>query len=253
MIYTPDTGIAHAWKSVAALQSLARAHGAELRERVKVERVTPHDSGASGVTVDTSDGPVQASKVVLAADAWVNELLAPLGLHIPLVVTQEQVTYFKPTEPRAFESDRFPVWIWIGEQWYYGFPCFGEPSIKCAHDNAKNYMSPLERTFVHSPKILEELTAAMQYMMPDPGRQELRTVTCQYTMTPDRQFIITPLERYEDIIVTMGAAHAFKFAPAIGRVAAELAIHGETQEDIASFVFPTPESIANPLRSKIAG
>ena len=93
----------------------------------------------------------------------------------------------------------------------------------------------------------------MQDLIPDAGRQVLRTVTCQYTITPDRQFIIAPLEQHKDIIVTLGAAHAFKFAPVIGRVAAELAIHGETKEDISKFGFPTPEPLANPSESKIAG
>ena len=253
VIYTPDTGIAHAWKSVAAMQFLARFHGAELMERTKVERVTPGGSQDSGVTIETSNGQFRASKVVLAADAWINELLEPLGLNVPLGITQEQVTYFKPTDPAAFDHNRLPTWIWIGEQWYYGFECYGEPAIKCGHDNARNYMTPSERTFVPSRKIIDELSVAMQSMMPDPGRQEIRTVTCQYTMTPDRQFIITPLEHHKDIIVTLGAAHAFKFAPAIGRVAAELAIDGKTKEDIANFGFPTPESLANPMRSKIAG
>lgn len=244
-VYTSDSGIAHASKSVTAMQFLARFNGADLKERTKVERITPYGSSGSGVNIETSNGSFSASKVILAADAWVNELLAPFDLNIPLIVMQEQVTYFKPTDPAAFESDRFPVWILAGEQWYYGFPCFGEPTIKCAHDYAKQYTTPAERTFVPNPKLIEELTSAMQKLMPDSGRQVLRTVTCQYTITPDRQFIITPLEQHKDIIVTMGAAHAFKFAPAIGRVAAELAIDGHTKDDISKFGFPAAKPLTN--------
>lgn len=249
VVYTPDTGMAHAAKSVMTMQFLARFNGAELREHTKVERVTPRGSGGSGVTIETSNGTFTASKIVLAADAWINELLSPLGLEIPLTVMQEQVTYFKPSDPTKFQSDRFPVWILGGEQWYYGFPSFGEPTIKCAHDTAKNYMTPAERTFEPSAKLLQELSSAMQDFMPDPGRKVLRTVTCQYAITPDRQFVITPLDRYQDIIVTLGAAHAFKFAPAIGRVAAELAIDGQTTDDISKFGFPAP--VETPLKAKI--
>lgn len=109
----------HAAKSVTAMQFLARLHGAEMKEVCKVHRVIPKDSAdgsgsSSGVTIETSQGPFSASKVVLAADGWVNELLEPLGLTIPLKVTQEQVTYFRPTNPRAYEPDQFPVWIWVG-------------------------------------------------------------------------------------------------------------------------------------------
>lgn len=250
VVYTPDSGMVHAAKSVMTMQFLARFNGADLREHTKVERVTPRGgSPGSGVTIETSNGSFTASKIILAADAWINELLSPLGLDIPLTVMQEQVTYFKPSNPSAFQPDRFPVWILGGEQWYYGFPSFGEPTIKCAHDTAKNYMTPDQRTFEPSSKLLEQLSSAMQDFMPDPGRQVLRTVTCQYAITPDRQFVITPLDRYQDIIVTLGAAHAFKFAPAIGRVAAELAIDGATSEDISKFAFPA--SVDSSLKAKI--
>lgn len=251
VIYTSDTGIAHAAKSVTAMQFLARFNGAELKERTKVERVTPKGSPGSGVIIETSNGRFSASKIILAADAWINELLNPLGLDIPLSITQEQVTYFKPTNPAAFEADRFPVWIMLGEQSYYGFPSYGEPTIKCAQDSNNVFTTPATRTFVPSPEKLEELTSAMQDLMPDSGREVLRTVTCQYTITPDRQFVITPLERYKDIIVTLGAAHGFKFAPAIGRVAAELAIDGQTKDDISKFGFPSSQSLDTPLKSKL--
>lgn len=82
------------------------------------------------------------------------------------------------------------------------------------------------RTFVHSPELLKTLTSFMATIIPDHG-QDLRTVTCQYAITPDRQFIIGPLAKHPDIIIALGNGHAFKFAPAIGRVVAELAIDGE--------------------------
>lgn len=254
VIYTSDTGIAHAYKSITAMQFLARIYGADMKERTKVERVIPNTSnGSEGVVIETSSGTFTASKVVLAADAWINELLKPLGLEIPVQITQEQVTYFKPSDPSLYEPDRFPVWLWVGEQWYYGFPCYGEPTIKAGHDNAKQYTTPDQRTFVPSREKIDELASAFQYFAPDAGRQELRTVTCQYTMTADRKFIISPLEPHKDIIVTLGAAHAFKFAPAIGRVAAELAIDGETRDDISKFGFPASGSpLSNSPSSNVA-
>jgi sarcosine oxidase len=46
------------------------------------------------------------------------------------------------------------------------------------------------------------------------------------------------LENHPDIIVGLGAAHAFKFAPAFGRVLAELAVDGRTDEDISQWGIP---------------
>lgn len=236
-VYTADTGIAHAAKSVAAMQNLARSHGAVIKDNTRVDRVTPKTS-SSGVEIETSNGKFHAGKVILATDAWTNKLLAPLGIHIPLTVMQEQVTYFKPTDVAAFDQSRFPTWIWGGDPCFYGFPTYGEPTIKAARDYSNNLMDPDQRTFVHSPELFDQLCSFMQKFMPDKTRQPLRTVTCQYTITPDRRFIITPLEKHQDIIVGLGAAHAFKFAPAFGRVLAELAVDGKTKEDISKFGMP---------------
>lgn len=234
VIYTADSGIVHAARSVATMQNLARNHGAILKEHTRVERVLPQASG-KGVTIETSKGQFNATKVILATDAWTNKLLEPLGSSIPLTVSQEQVTYYKPTETAAFEMSKFPVWIYFDDQDFYGFPTFGEPTIKCARDSSQNFMTPEQRTYIHSPKLLEQLTFFIDGLIPDDNRQTLRTVTCQYTTTPDRNFIISPLEKHPDVIVALGAAQAFKFAPAIGRVLAELAIDGRTREDISKW------------------
>lgn len=242
-IYTPDTGIAHASRSVAALQMQARMRGAVLRDHTPVHRLTPDDDG--GVVVHTTHGDVHAGKVILAADAWTNTLLEPLGATIPLVTMQEQVTYFKPADPAQFDRDRFPVWIWEDERCFYGFPTYGEPTIKAARDVSNNLMTPEERTFDPSAELELELASFMGSTIPGSGRP-LRTVTCQYALTPDRNFVISPLPEHPDIIVALGAGHAFKFTPTIGRVLAELAVDGSTGEDIATFV---PPPIVSPATS----
>jgi sarcosine oxidase len=235
-IYTADSGIVHASRSVAALQMQARAHGAVIRDRTPVERLVPD---ADGVVIHTAHGEVRAGKVIVAADAWTNELLAPLGAAIPLVTMQEQVSYFKPRDVAAFDRDSFPVWIWEDEYCYYGFPTYGEPSIKAARDVSNNYMTPQGRTFVPSAELLDQLTSFMGSTIPGSG-QVLRTVTCQYALTLDRRFIISPLEEHPNIIVGLGAGHAFKFTPTIGRILAELAVDGASTEDISAFaVRPT--------------
>jgi sarcosine oxidase len=233
-VYTPDSGIVHASRSVAALQMQARAHGAVIRDRTAVARLSPD---GAGVTVHTGQGDVHAGKVILAADAWTNRLLEPLGADIPLVTMQEQVTYFKPADPAVFDHDRFPVWIWEDISCFYGFPTYGEPTIKAARDLSNNLMTPEERTFVPSPELLEQLSSFMSGTIPESG-QALRTVTCQYAITPDRQFVISPLAEHPDIIVALGAGHAFKFTPAIGRILAELAVDGDTGDDISTFTVP---------------
>jgi sarcosine oxidase len=233
-VYTPTSAIAHAARTVATLQLHARVRGAELRARTRVVGLEP---GADGVVVRTDAGDVRAGRVILATDAWANELLEPLGAGIPLEVMQEQVTYFLPDDPAPFDLGRFPNWIWEGSHSFYGFPTFGEPTIKAARDASYNLMSPAERTFVPSGELLAELEDFMARTFAGSGRP-LRTVTCQYAITPDREFILDSLPAHPEIVVGLGAGHAFKYTPVIGRILADLATTGETASDIARFRMP---------------
>ncbi len=239
-VYTADMGLVHASKSVAAMQYSARSLGAVLKENTRVDRVVPQAKG--GAIIETSRGRFSARKVIITADAWANKLLAPLGAEIPLDVMQEQVTYFKPQNPEEYDGQKFPVWAYAGEHFFYGFPAFGEPTIKAGRDVSYNRMDPDKRSFVHSEGLLKELEGLMGSFIPGKG-QTLRTVTCQYAITPERQFIISPLEKHQDVLVGLGGGHAFKFAPTFGRVLAELAIDGKTTDDISKFGIPkAPES-----------
>lgn len=192
------------------------------------------------MAIHISKGSYRAKKVTLAADTWTNKLLGPLKSEIPVVTTmQEQVTYFKPSDPERYDPKSFPVWIWGGETVYYGFPTYGEPTIKAGRGVQQNVMHPDHHTFVPSQEQPKKLTRFMDSIIPGHG-PELRTVTCQYTITPDRQFIIGPLAKYPDVILALGNGHAFKFVPAIGRVVAELAIDGKTTDDISKFPMSSP-------------
>ena len=52
----------------------------------------------------------------------------------------------------------------------------------------------------------------------------VRSVRCLYTLVPDRDFVLGPVPGHEAVVVGMGAAHGFKFAPTFGRLLAELAV-----------------------------
>ncbi|KAF5572662.1 sarcosine oxidase [Fusarium pseudoanthophilum] len=243
-VFTPDSGIVHAAKAVMTLQFQARFNGAVLRENTRVEAVTPQPSG--GVAIETSQGVYHARKVIIAADAWTNKLLKPLGVELPITVMQEQVTCFKPSREHEaqFANDKFPVWIWGGEKWFYGFPLYGEPALKAGQVAGRNDMDLEERTWRPSERLSNELNGFLDRLIPKRG-DELRTVTCQYTITPDRQFIISELEKHKDVTLALGNAHAFKFAPTIGRITAELALDGKTTDDISKFGLPktTPSKL----------
>ncbi|WP_432039874.1 N-methyl-L-tryptophan oxidase [Streptomyces cucumeris] len=218
-MYQERTSIVPAARSTAALQRLAVAAGAQLRDNTPVTAVR---HGAHGVEVDTPAGRFSAGQVVLCTDAWANTLLAPLGREIPLTVLEEQVTYFKPVDPAPFAPESFPVWIWLDEPCFYGFPCYGEATVKAGQDCGGPEAGPDARSGGTDLDLLDRLTRFMGERFPLSGRP-IRSKRCLYTLTPDRDFILGPVPGAERVLVGLGAAHAFKFAPTLGRMLSELA------------------------------
>ncbi len=166
-IHQARTGIVPAAKGTAAMARRAYDLGAMLHYDTRVEAIVP---GADGVDVVTADGVVSAGRVVVSADAWTADLLAPLGVQLPLTVTEEQVTYFTPARPAEFSPGAFPVWIWMDEPSYYGFPTYGESTVKAAQDCGGPTVTGDDRSGAVDDVMQERLTAFMHQVIPGIGR-----------------------------------------------------------------------------------
>jgi sarcosine oxidase len=219
------------------MQQRALAHGAVLREHTEVTAV--RDLDGAGVQVETADGSHRCGRVVVCADAWTNDVLAGLDVAVPLEVTLEQVTYFRPAEPERFGPDRMPLWIWMDDPSFYGFPCYGEPTVKAAQDCGGPPVDPADRGFEESPRMLALLSGHMRRILPGSG-EPVRSVRCQYTLTPDRDFVLGPAPGHPDVLVGLGAAHGFKFAPTFGRLLADLATAVQPAVDLDPFRLDRP-------------
>ena len=83
-----------------------QAHGATLLDR------TPVTAHPRRRRARWSSSPAasthRARTVVVAADAWTNELLASFGRRLPLTITKEQVTYFAARGPGGLRAGPLP-------------------------------------------------------------------------------------------------------------------------------------------------
>jgi sarcosine oxidase len=249
-LYQADAGIADPNRANAAHQRLARRHGAMLLEHSPVTRLL--DAGGE-IEVHLGDGSIhRAGHVVLATDAWTNELLASFDRHLPLTIIQAQVTYFAPPDPAVFAPDRFPIWIWMDDPSFYGFPTYGEAGPKAAEDVGGDEVTPSTRTFDRNEVGFARLTNFLARHLPRHLGPEIYTKTCLYTLTPDRDFVVDSLPDQPNVFVALGAAHAFKFASVIGRILAELVADGATKSagEIERFRIDRPILLeANPMTS----
>jgi sarcosine oxidase len=231
-LYQPRGSIVPAARGVAAMQRAARRFGAELREHAAVTGV--RDLGVHGVEVRVGDEVIRCRRVVVCADAWTNDVLAGLGWSAALTTTLEQVTYFEPRHPERLAPGVMPLWIWMDDPCYYGFPTYGEATVKAAEDCGGAVVTGDTRSFEPDPERLSRLTAFMRATIPESG-PPVRSKTCLYTLTPDRDFLLGPVPGHDSVLVGVGAGHAFKFAPTIGRILCELAVTGTTEADIEAF------------------
>jgi sarcosine oxidase len=235
-LHQPDAAILPAGRGTAVLQEQARRHGAELRDASPV--LDLRDTGA-GVEVTTPDGDVHAATAIVCADAWTNDVLGPLGVRVPLEVTLEQVTYFQPEEAERFAPGRHPLWIWMDDPSYYGFPCYGEATVKAAQDCGGPRVDPDDRTFAPDLAMQARLAEHLARMLPGAG-PPVRSLRCQYTLTPDRDFVISAVPGHERVVVGLAAAHGFKFAPTFGRLLAGLARGESSPVELTSFRLDRP-------------
>ena len=235
-LYQEQGGLADPIRGNAAHRALAQRRGATLLDRTPVTAI--RDGGGGEYDVMTAaGGTYRTPRVVIAADAWTNELLAGFGRRLPLTVTKEQVTYFACPDPAGFDPDRFPIWIWQDEPCYYGFPTYGEAGPKVAQDAGGEPTTPQTRTFERDEAAFARVETFMRRHLPGAIGPPILTRTCLYTLPPDRDFVVDRLPDAPGVAVVLGAAHAFKFASVLGRILAELLIDGRTpsEPEIASF------------------
>jgi sarcosine oxidase len=236
-LYQADAGIAMAARANAVHQRLAGEHGATLRDRSPVTSVR---SVGGEVEVVAGGAAYRCRRLVMAPGPWSNTVLGWLGLELPLEVTQEQVSYYATPYLKEFEPGRFPVWIWMDDPCFYGFPVFGEPATKLAQDAGGRPVTAETRTFEPDPENTARVEAWARTYLPHALGPALYTRTCLYTLTPDRDFVIDTVPGHPAIAVAIGAGHAFKFASVIGRILSELALKGETPSDLAPFSLSRP-------------
>jgi sarcosine oxidase len=201
------------------------------------------EDGGEAVLELESGERITAGSTVLATDSWTNELLEPIGAALPLTVTQEQVSWFTPRVDHAlFAPERFPVWIWMHEPSFYGFPTHGQPGPKIGQDVGGREVTNATRTFERDEDAHARVMAFLGEHLPGMAVHPFLTKTCLYTLTPDRDFVVDTVPGHSSVHVLLGSAHAYKFASVLGRIIAERIVDGSSpsEPELEAFRFDRP-------------
>jgi sarcosine oxidase len=227
-IFEPRAGFLEPEAAVEATLALAAKAGAELRFD---EAVLELDDG----TLRTGRGTYAADRIVVAAGAWLPELLPPLAA--AFTPARQPLLWLEPREPELFGPDRFPIFVWEWQPgWaFYGFPDVGDGFKAAVHHHGEaTTPATVDRELrAEDEEAIRELVR--RYFPAGDG--DLReTAVCLYTNTPDEHFVIDTLPEDERVIVASPCSgHGFKFAPAIGEVLADLATGRPPRFDLTPF------------------
>lgn len=234
-LFQADGGVVLADRALAALARVCEEQGAAFYVEDPVVSLETDDAG---VELRTASGRrLRAGRVVLAAGAWSRELLAGLGLVLPLRITREQVAYFAVRGGQDHRLGAMPTFIdYHGEKAFYGLPQIAVPGVKVGWHHAG---VPIERPGGTGETDAANLEAVMGFVrerLPHLEPEPFETATCLYTTTPDKHFLLGRLPGSERVVVAGGfSGHGFKFAPAVGEIVCALALGEEPPLDLTLF------------------
>lgn len=231
----PAAGVLDPERCVQAHLDLAAARGATLQFNEPVISWMP---AGGGVRVRTTQGTYEAGKLVLAAGAWMSELLGAIGPQLD--VERQTIVWFEPPGDRdMWLPGRFPVFMceFDDGQLIYGFP-LGPRGFKAAvhyEGEPVTDMRAIRRTI--EPHDIARVRGAVGRLFEwVKDARVLDSASCLYTDTPDLRFVIDFLPGMPQVLVSSPCSgHGFKFAPAIGEMQAQLVLDGRCDFDITPF------------------
>ena len=218
-----DGGVLDPERCVAAMLRRARARGAHLQTDCAVRSVEPR---RHGVRLHLDDGTAIAARAaVVCAGPWTSSLLPDLPWR--LRIERQVNAWFPVHDPAQFHPDRFPVFIRRigGGRLVYGVPSLDSATVKLAvHHEGAPVDDPDTVPREITPEDIASLADYAETSMRGVDPHPVRAITCLYTNTPDEHFVIDALPDMPNVVVVSACSgHGFKFAPAIGEVAADLA------------------------------
>ena len=222
----PRAGFIIPERAVSAMAAQALAAGAELHAR---EPVLVWRRSGGLFEIDTHKGRYLARRAIITGGAWTTRIITDLG--IPLAVTRQVLGWIWPREHARFSLGRFPCWAaeLPDSSIYYGFPMLPwHPGLKVALHRRGQPADPdvIDRSISAADEA--EFRSGLVHLR-DADGPILSGAVCTYTNSPDSHFIVGRHPHDSAVTIACGfSGHGFKFAPVIGEIVADLALHGRS-------------------------
>jgi sarcosine oxidase, subunit beta len=227
--------------AVRALAAEFVTLGGELRTGAAISEIVIEDNRARGVMVNAE--MLSAERVVVAAGAWLREIMHHVGVELPLIATQATrfVTQPLATVPPAMPMLMFPAYHNLYVRAEQGGLLIGCEEIVVHPPTLQSDMALLQRGEI--PKTVAAgvspvadtthyyhlwLARAFAPVVPILGEIEVREVRHGYpTRVPDMRHILGQAGEIDGLFL-MGAdlECGMTHGPGLGKMLADIAIHG---------------------------
>ncbi|MET7686965.1 N-methyl-L-tryptophan oxidase [Streptomyces sp. NPDC005483] len=216
--------------SIQAAAAHAEHLGARLHRYTTVREVAPAAGG--GVRIVTDQGTDHVDAAVVTVGPWINTLLPDL----PRTVDVRRVvcSWHLPTRHDWFAGGA-PSFVRAAPHDCFGIPSPDGISVKLGLSFKYHAPVPepdrLDRTV--RPEELGVFRELIGELMPDLNPDPIRTSAYMEGYTESGNPLVGHLPGEDDIIVMAGfSGSGFKFSPAMGEIAADLALDGTTEHPV---------------------
>jgi len=232
-LYQGDTGFLRASSCVDANARLAAQSGATIQEGVRVDAIT---QDGDGVRISSTGGDDRFDRAIVTAGPWMGEILRSMNL--PVRVTRQYVGYVGGVDANVAGPGRFPAWIdFRSPEVFYGIPHDGRiDGVKLAMHQFGPAADPNALPDTMPPSIAARIEEYATHRFRFAAPAVTKSTACLYTVTPDEDFIVDRVPSIPGVWMVSGCSgHGFKFTVLLGKIAADLAVDGDTKYDLRRF------------------
>jgi sarcosine oxidase subunit beta len=178
---------------------------------IRIGEATALGPTSGGWEVTTAAGPVRAAAVVVAIGTESRELLAPLGVDLPLDREERHLFLSPPVEARLVDP------LVVSPERSFAAKQLADGRVLASDLDAQGDVEE------GAPRWRARIQEGISELLPALEQVGFPTISSGvYDVTPDRQPILGPLPELDGVQLAAGfSGHGFMLAPAIARILAD--------------------------------
>ena len=223
-LLSEDAGFCDPHSVARSYAAAAQRLGAEIATKTAAERFLVQDGQVRGV--QTSQGDIATPVVVNATGPWCNELLAPLGIRLPIARWQRQIFVTSP-HPQI-PNDR-PMYIDLPGRFYFRQELDGGFVLGLVEDD------PAQDAEIANPEtdwdFKTRAVEAAVHRVPKLAETAIANGwSGVVTFTPDQLPILGPVKEAKGLYLANGmSGYGVMISPGVGLAMAEMIVRGESK------------------------